>query len=71
MLSTMKQATVHNSGIMFDSSMSALWKAQYTITPLTAMVPQSIRKMLQYGSEFLVKYQFNILSNGFFIHLPL
>jgi len=28
---------------------------------------QSIIRMLQYGSEFFVKYQFKILSNGFFI----
>ena len=31
------------------------------------IIAQSIKKMHQYGSEFLVKYQFNILSNGFFI----
>ena len=32
------------------------------------MMKQSINRMLQYGSEFFVKYQFNILSNGFFIY---
>jgi len=32
---------------------------------------QSIIRMLQYGNEFFVKYQFNILSNGFFIYYHL
>ena len=36
--------------------------------PLLIIMKQSISRMLQYGSEFFVKYQFNILSNGFFIY---
>jgi hypothetical protein len=43
---------------------SASLKIQYTKNPQKIKMPQSIRRMHQYGSEFFVKYQFNNLSNG-------
>ena len=55
----------------FSSTIEALLNIQYVTSPLKMIMKQSIIRMLQYGNEFFVKYQFNILSNGFFIYYHL
>jgi hypothetical protein len=59
-----KQIMVFSSRSELSNIDSASLKIQYTKNPQKIKMPQSIRRMHQYGSEFFVKYQFNNLSNG-------
>ena len=69
MLSSAKMLTVLSTCNVFSYNVCVSWNIQKVTDPLNMTIAQSIRKIHQYGNEFFVKYQFNILSNGFLIYL--